>query len=53
MSQNHSYEEIANDYSLWIQFVDSDATMTEAEFEALSIEEKVKLQVDAFGAEQN
>lgn len=51
MSSQHTYEEIANSYSLWIEYVDTDAAMTEEEFEALSTEEKVKLQVEAFGEE--
>ncbi|WP_301152111.1 hypothetical protein [Metapseudomonas otitidis] len=51
MSQQHTYEEIANNYRLWVEYVDTDAAMTEEEFEALSTEEKVKLQVEAFGEE--
>lgn len=51
MSSQFNYTEIATDYSLWIQFVDTDATMTEAEFDALTVEQKVNLQVEAFGEE--
>lgn len=51
MSQNHTYFEIANDYGLWQQFVDADAAMTEAEFNSLSVDEKILLQVEAFGPE--
>lgn len=51
MSQQHTYEEIANDYRLWIEFVDVDASMTEEEFNALSTDEKIRLQVEAFGKE--
>lgn len=46
----YSYEEIANDFRLWGEYMDANAEMTEAEFDALSTEEKVALQVEAFGA---
>ena len=49
MSTKYTYQKIAEDFALWAEFVDTDATMTEAEFNELSIEEKVQLQVDAFG----
>ena len=52
MSKQHTYEQIANDYALWVEFVDVDAAMTREEFEALSTEEKVDLQVEAFGEEE-
>lgn len=47
----HTYTEIANDYTLWIQYVDPDATITREEFDAMSEEKKVALQVEAFGPE--
>jgi len=52
MSQNHTYAEIAADYRLWQEYVDTDATTTEAEFQAMSIDAKIALQVEAFGPEQ-
>jgi len=52
MGQQHTYAEIAADFALWAEFVDTDATMTRDEFEALTIEQKVALQVEAFGPEQ-
>lgn len=51
MSANHTYEQIAEQYSLWIEYVDPNAEMTEEEFNAMSTEEKVALQVEAFGEE--
>jgi len=51
MSQQHTYAEIAADYHLWIEFVDTDAVMTEAEFNDLTIDQKVGLQIEAFGPE--
>ena len=49
MNAQYTYEQIAADLILWAEFVDPDATMTECEFNELSIEEKVRLQIDAFG----
>ncbi|HUM37201.1 MAG TPA: hypothetical protein PLQ85_10055 [Anaerolineae bacterium] len=43
--------QIAADFSLWGQYVDADATMTRAEFDSMSMAEKLQLQQDAFGAE--
>ena len=52
MSQQHTYAEIAADWALWSKFVDGDATMTREEFDAMSIDAKVALQIEAFGAER-
>ena len=51
MSNPHSYEEIAESFALWIEYVDPDGTMAEEEFDALSVDEKIQLQVPAFGEE--
>ena len=51
MSKQHTYAEIAADWSLWNEFVNVDATMTREEFDSLTIEQKVALQVEAFGVE--
>lgn len=48
----HTYEAIASNYNLWTEFFDVDATMTEAEFDAYTVEEKIQMQVDAFGEEE-
>lgn len=47
-----TYTEIANNFALWNEFVNTDATMGRDEFDALTTEEKVALQVEAFGPEQ-
>lgn len=52
MSQQHTYAEIAADWVLWNEFVNTDAAMTREEFDALTVEQKVALQVEAFGAEK-
>jgi len=51
MSQQHTYAEIAADWSLWIQYVDTDATMTRDEFDAMPLNQKIAIQVEAFGPE--
>lgn len=51
MSINHTYAEIANDYRLWADYVDTDATMTEEEFDAMSEDEKVQMQESIWGPE--
>jgi hypothetical protein len=51
MSNKYTYEQIAGSFQLWSEYFDTDATMTEAEFDALSTDEKVKLQAEAFGEE--
>ena len=47
-----TYTEIANNWNLWNEFVNTDAAMSREEFDALTTEQKVALQVEAFGPEQ-
>ena len=46
------YEErnnrIARSFSLWGEYVDPDATMSESEFDALGIDERMELMAEAF-----
>lgn len=51
MSSQYTYEQIAEDFRLWGEYFDTNAEMTEDEFNALSTEEKVQMQVEAFGEE--
>jgi hypothetical protein len=46
------YEENAHDYYLWVKNVDPHEAISRAEFFALSVEEKIQIQIDAFGEEQ-
>lgn len=48
-----TYEEIAKNWSLWIEYVDPNGEMTKEEFDALSVEEKIEIQVAAFGPEKS
>lgn len=41
-------EEIATDYDLWEQYADPQGTMSEAEFDALSVDEKIKMLHEMF-----
>ena len=47
-----TYAAIASDLNLWGEYVDPEATMTEAEFEAMSVEEKIAVQIECFGEER-
>ncbi len=49
MSQQHTYAEIARDWDLWCQYVDPDGVMTREEFDAMSPDMKISLQVQSFG----
>lgn len=48
MSKQHTMTEIAEDYELWGEYVDPDATMTEDEFDKLTVDEKVAMQREMF-----
>lgn len=48
MSRNYTMTEIAEDYELWAEYVDPNATMTKDEFNALTVDEKVKMQREMF-----
>ena len=43
--------EIATNWTLWQEYVDPSATMTHEEFDAMSVEQKIQIQVDCFGPE--
>jgi hypothetical protein len=47
----NSYREIASDFRMWRESFDTDATMTQAEFDAMPVEAGVAMLVDAFGPE--
>lgn len=48
----HTYEQTAESYELWCEYVDPHATMTEEEFNELSTAEKIEMQEDMFGKEE-
>ena len=45
------YDTIANNWSLWRQYVDTQGVMTKSEFDDLSIEERYQIVVKCFGEE--
>ncbi len=51
MGNQFTYAEIANSWSLWIEYVDPDGNMTREEFDAMTTEQKVSLQAESFGTE--
>lgn len=53
MAKNYSYEQIAEDFELWGEYVDPNATMTEQEFDELSTDDKVKMQEEMFGKDES
>ena len=44
MPNDPTRTEIANSYALWVEYVDPQEHGTEAEFDAMTIEEKVEFQ---------
>lgn len=47
-----TYKQVAESFSLWGEYVDPAATMTEEEFDAMTTEEKVQIQVEIWGEEE-
>lgn len=50
--KTHTYSEIANDYTLWGQYVDTAGLDSREKFEAITEDEKIAMQVACFGAEE-
>lgn len=46
-------KQIANSWPLWQEYMDAGATMTEAEFEALTVAERIELLESCFGADDD
>ena len=44
-----SNAEIATSWELWCEYVDPAATMTRAEWDAMSVAERLRLMVECFG----
>ena len=47
------YQEIAESWTLWAEYIDPGATMTASEFEAMTISDRLDIIVDCFGPEQD
>lgn len=48
-----TYAEIASSFALWGEHVDPAATMTREEFDAMTIETRIALIAETFGAERS
>ena len=46
-----TYLEIATSIQLWNEYFNTDAAMSDEEFEQMSVESKIQLLVDSFGPE--
>lgn len=51
MAKKYTYQQIAESWELWCEYVDTNATMSKETFDALSTEDKVQMQIDMFGTE--
>jgi len=49
--KTHTYSEIANDYALWSEYVDTAGMDTRERFDSMTQAEKVAIQEDCFGLE--
>lgn len=52
MKNTYSYSEIANNYSLWMEYADPSGMDTEESFNAKSAQEKIEFLVACFGPEK-
>jgi hypothetical protein len=50
---NPTYEEIAENYQLWEEYVDPDGLQSEADFEAMSVKEKIEWQRECFSPDND
>jgi hypothetical protein len=53
MSKQYTYKQTANDFQLWMEYVDPHATMTQEEFDQMTTEEKIEMQVEIWGEEED
>ena len=53
ITSSPTYHEQASSFALWQEYVDPDATMSEAEFNAMSYEGRIKLLVEMYGPEDD
>jgi len=53
MNTNYTYEQIAQNYDLWLEFVDTDGNMSRETFDSTPAETLIAMMVDMFGEEQD
>ena len=47
-----TYDNIARSFALWGEFTDPYSTMTENEFSAITVEQRIRILTDIFGDEE-
>ena len=47
-----TYENVARSFKLWEEFTNPYSTMTEDEFNALTVEQRIRILTDIFGEEE-
>jgi hypothetical protein len=52
MDSKYTNEQIAENFDLWCEYFDTNAMMTEDEFDELTTDEKVAMLIAAFGPEE-
>lgn len=51
MTRKPTYAEIAADFDLWREYVDTDGVMSREDFDAISAADRISTQIETFGAE--
>ena len=51
MTPHYTHYQLATNFALWGEYFDGDATMTEAEFDALTVQQRMALLADAYGTD--
>lgn len=51
MNTNYTYEQIANNYTLWNELVDIDGNMSRETFDSTAVETLVAMMIEMFGEE--
>jgi hypothetical protein len=49
MNNHYTYKDLATDYDLWQEYVDPQGTVSEEEFNAMSINELKRIIAETFG----
>jgi len=50
--KTYTYQECAENFEIWAEYVDPDGTMTREEFDEMTTENKIQICVDCFGKEK-
>lgn len=51
MTRTYTYAEIAADYRLWMEYVDTAGIDTKADFDAMDTEQRIAIMANCFGPE--